>query len=68
MPGEAATAEALEVALPPDGTADSEGWRTINGLVRVPPGVAQLVVRLAAEGQRTPDDRAWFTEAKVVRM
>ena len=43
-------------------------FRTVNGLVRVPAGAAQLVVRLAAEGQLTADDRAWFAEAKVVRM
>jgi hypothetical protein len=62
------TAQARDVTLAPAGPAGEGGWRECIGLARVPADARELVLLLAARGQRSPDDVAWFDDVAVVRM
>jgi hypothetical protein len=62
------TAEARDVGLTPVAATHTQGWREFTGAVRVPDSAAELVVLLAAREQKTPDDAAWFDDARVVQM
>jgi hypothetical protein len=48
-------------------TPDGE-WRELFGSVRVPDGIAELVVTLYANGQTKETDQAWFDDVRVVRF
>jgi hypothetical protein len=43
-------------------------WGELAGVVRVPEGVAELVVTLHASGQTEDSDRAWFSDVRLARF
>jgi hypothetical protein len=43
-------------------------WRELFGSVRVPDGIAELVVTLYANGQTEETDRAWFDDVRVAKF
>jgi hypothetical protein len=43
-------------------------WRELAGSVRVPEGVAELVVTLYASGQSDDSDQAWFSDVRLARF
>lgn len=61
MRGDAA--KRLVLSSPPDGD-----WCELFGSVRVPDGIAELVVTLYANGQTKETDQAWFDDVRVARF
>jgi len=43
-------------------------WRELSGAVRVPDGIAELVVTLYANGQTKETDQAWFDDVRVAKF
>jgi len=43
-------------------------WGELTGAVRVPEGVAELVVQLCAQGQEAEADAAWFDDVRLARF
>ena len=43
-------------------------WRELFGSVRVPDGIAELVVTLYANGQTEATDQAWFDDVRVAKF
>ena len=56
-------AKRLVLPNPPSGE-----WQELFGSVRVPDGIAELVVTLYANGQTKATDRAWFDDVRVARF
>jgi hypothetical protein len=62
------TAQTSDVPLFATGAADAKGWRTIAGLVVVPPSATQMVLLLTAQGQKTGADQIWFDDVQVIEQ
>jgi hypothetical protein len=48
--------------------AKPDDWQELAGSVRVPEGVAELVVTLNASGQTEDSDQAWFSDVRLARF
>lgn len=56
-------AKRLVLPNPPEGE-----WRELFGSVRVPDGIAELVVTLYANGQTKDPDQAWFDDVRMAKF